>query len=122
DLKLQRIDELKLLRVVAAQRVQLTLHGRQMLVRLGDFAAQSVADGKRVEQFKMSARIEERLLIALPVNVDEKLTHVAQQRLGRELVVDEDLVAAGGGKLATDDQFLIKSKTGVFQQQREIRI
>ena len=39
--------------------------------------------------------IEQRLLISLPVNVDEKRTQIAQQRVRGELIVDEDLVATG---------------------------
>ena len=50
--------------------------------------------------------IEECLLISLPVNVDEKRPQIAQQRVGRELIVDEDLVATGRGDLATNDQFV----------------
>src|SRR6266850_1524013 len=51
----------------------------------------------------MSVRVEERLLIALAVNVYQKWAQFAQQRLGSELIVDEYLVAAAGGKFTPDN-------------------
>src|SRR2546423_10505351 len=54
----------------------------------------------------MSVRVEERLLIALAMNVYQKWAQVAQQRLRSELIVDEYLVAAAGGKFSPDNYLM----------------
>ena len=54
----------------------------------------------------MSVGVEERLLIALAVNVYQKRAQVAQQRLGSELIVDEYLIAAARGKFTPDNYFM----------------
>src|SRR5215216_4307231 len=54
----------------------------------------------------MCVRIKERLLFALPVNVYEKRSEVAQQRLCRKLMVDEYFISTIGGKLAANDYFI----------------
>jgi hypothetical protein len=70
----------------------------------------------------MCFRIEQRLLIALPVNIDKIRTQIAQQRLRGKLVVDEDLVSPGGSDLAPNDQLGSQIKSGVFKQQLQLRI
>ena len=45
----------------------------------------------------MRVGVEQGLLLALPVNVYEKRSEVAQQRLRGELVVDEYLISPVGG-------------------------
>src|SRR6185369_1155047 len=70
----------------------------------------------------MSLRIEKRLLIALPVNVDEVRPQIAQQRLRSELIVDEDFVTPGGGELATNDQFISRAYPCILENSLEIRI
>jgi hypothetical protein len=70
----------------------------------------------------MRIRIEECLLFSLTVDVDEKRTQVAQQRLGGELVVDKDLVTSGRGDFAANDQFIAILETGVFQESFKLRI
>ena len=70
----------------------------------------------------MRFRIEKRLLIALAVDVDQKRPQVTQQRLRRELIVDEDLVAAGSGDLATNDQLVAILQTRILEQHLKLRI
>src|SRR5204863_495949 len=52
---------------------------------------------------RYSRKLESCSLSALAVNIDEERTQIAQQRLRGQLIVDEDLVAAGAGDFATDD-------------------
>src|SRR5918992_828565 len=91
-------------------------------MRFSHFAAQTVTDRKRIKQLEMRMRTEKRLLISLPVNVDEKLAQLTQERMRSELVVDEDLVASRRRELAPHDQLFTKIHAGVFQQPFEIRI
>ncbi len=70
----------------------------------------------------MCLRIEERLLITLPVNVDEVRSKIAQQRLRGELIVNKDLVTPGRGEFATNDQFISRSQPGIFKNIFELGI
>ncbi len=70
----------------------------------------------------MRIGIEERLLVSLPMNVYEKRTQIAQQRLRGELVVNEDLVTTGGGNFAANDQLVAILQTGIFEECFELRI
>ena len=54
----------------------------------------------------MGVGIEERLLLALAVNVDEKRAQVPQQGERRQLVVDVDFVAPARRHLAADDDLV----------------
>jgi hypothetical protein len=69
-------------------------------------------------------RIEKRLLVALTVNVDQKLTHLPQEGMRSELIVDKDLVAAIRRQLTSNDEFFRRSSVypGVSKQPFEIRI
>src|SRR6185295_12866188 len=83
---------------------------------------------KGVEQFEMSINIEKRLLLTLTVDIDEERAQLSQQRLCGKLMVDEDLVSAGGGEFAPDYYFprfvvrLIWFDTGGFQNRIEFFI
>src|SRR6185369_7874245 len=70
----------------------------------------------------MRVRVEKRLLIALSVDVDQKRPQVTQQRLRRELIVNEDLVASVDRQFAANDQLVAVLQTGIFQQRFELRI
>ena len=98
NLKLQRVDQLKLLSFVMTQRIEFTPHRIPFLVSLRDITAQRTIAREGVEYFEMCFGIEKRLLIALPVNVDEVRSEITQQRLRCELIVDEDLVTSGSGE------------------------
>jgi hypothetical protein len=54
----------------------------------------------------MSSRIEQGLLITLPVNVCEIWLKLAKQRLSGELVIDKYLVAAARGKFSTNNDLV----------------
>src|SRR6185295_17613784 len=63
-------------------------------------------DGERIEQLEMSSRIEQGLLITLPVNVGEIWLQLAKQRLSSELVIDKYLVAAARRKLSSNNDLV----------------
>src|SRR5215213_6664690 len=104
------------------QGFELTAHGSPAPVSFSYAGAQGTIAGESVEYLEMRLRIEQRLLIALAVNIDQIRTQVAQQRLGGELVVDEGLVTSGGGKLTTDDQLVSCAQPCILEQRLEIRI
>lgn len=54
----------------------------------------------------MSSRIEQGLLITLPVNVGEIWLKFAQQRLSCELVIDEYFVAAACSKFSSNNDLV----------------
>src|SRR6185436_4090594 len=54
----------------------------------------------------MSSRVEQGLLITLPVNVGEIWLKLAKQRLSSELVIDEYLVASARGKLSSNNDLV----------------
>src|SRR6185369_15677447 len=70
----------------------------------------------------MRLGIEKRLLIPLPVNVDEKRAQIAEQRVCGELIVDEDLVSAGGRNLAANYEFVRGRQTCIIKERFEFRI
>ena len=55
----------------------------------------------------MRARIEQRRLLALPVNVHEKRSDAFEKSLRHRLAVDEDAVLSGQRKLASNDQLAV---------------
>src|SRR5215510_6359169 len=48
--------------------------------------------------------VEQRLLIALTVDVDKERPKLTKERLSRELIVDEDLASPAGRQLSPNDQ------------------
>src|SRR5262249_56233807 len=72
--------------------------------------------GEGGRQIKMGRGVEQCLLIALGGDADQKRPKVAQPRLRSKPVVDENLVAPAGRKLAPYDQFIaIDFDTGGFK-------
>src|SRR5262249_13657874 len=60
-----------------------------------------------IQQLQMCRRVEERLLIALAVNIHQKRLQLFEQRLGSNLVIDKDLVSAASRQLASDYDFCL---------------
>src|ERR1043166_6287999 len=104
------------------QGIELASHPGPTLVSLSDFGPQWTIAGESVEYLEMCFRIEKGLLIALPVNIDEVRTQIAQQQLRGELIVDEDLVASAVGELATNDQLVSRTQACIFEDGFEIRV
>ena len=72
---------------------------------------QQVEDLKSsVEQLKMSVRVEQGLLRALPVDVHEQRPQASQQRERCQTVVDEDAATPFSLKLAADDQLHVAAR------------
>src|SRR4030095_4598671 len=105
DLILQRVEELKSFRLVTNELIKLLSKVFPSSKVFAHYIAQLFVSGKIVEQFEMGRRIEQRLLIALPMNINQKWSQLFEQRLGRELMVDEDLVASGCRQFAAHNQF-----------------
>ena len=61
--------------------------------------------GKRVEHDDMFGRVEERLVLVLTVQIDQRRAELAQRGRRRERVVDERAAAALRGDLAPHDDF-----------------
>src|SRR5689334_12572806 len=97
------------------QRLKLASQASPALISLSHFRTQRAIARKSVEYFEVCFGIEKRLLIALTVDVDEIRSQIAKQRLGGELVIDENLVASSRGQLATNDQLVGRTKTRVLE-------
>ena len=65
--------------------------------------ASVVVSGERVEQREVLRRIEQRLVLVLSVQIDERRAELAQRRGRRERVVDERAAAALRRDLAAHD-------------------
>src|SRR2546421_13075901 len=93
NLKAQNVYQLKFLSLVLAERFKLTVERRPSLVARSNFLTRISETCVGVQNFKMRVRVEERLLFALPVYVNEERTDFAQERQCGELMIDEDSVS-----------------------------
>ena len=72
-------------------------------VGIGDARAIVVRASVGVEDVEVRSRIEQYLVLVLPVQVDERLRQVPERGAGGERAVDERAAAALGGDLPSDE-------------------
>src|SRR2546423_7144323 len=74
----------------------------------------------------MRVGVEERLLCALPVYVNEHRPELPQQRNGRQTIVDEHAATPFGRKLASNNKFNVaapaRRNTRFFEQSFDLRV
>ena len=89
--------------------------------RLAGRAGSAEMTAETIEQFAMRARIDQRALVVLAVDLDQRVADVAHQRDAGRLVVDEDARAAIRRLHAAQDDVAVVLD-GVFGQQRADRM
>ena len=72
----------------------------------GQRGALAVEAGVAIEQRELHRRIEQRLVLVLPVQIDQRSDRFAQRRGGDQLSVEEGAAPALGRDFASDDQLL----------------
>ena len=96
DLEAQHVQPLKPLLLVLSK----SRDGLANLLQLGeclfDLIAKSLIPAKGVQKLEVVHRLEQLLLVVLPMNIDEGLTDLGEESEGRQSPVDEDLVRTGG--------------------------
>src|SRR5262249_53244233 len=97
------------------------VHERRVAAR--DLAGGHFEPSELVEQLVVRLRVQERLLVPLPMDVDEVRSQVAQEREGDELIVDVGPAAGAVGDLATHDRPAVpKLDSGLAPKTLERRV
>jgi hypothetical protein len=73
-------------------------------VALSDFLHHRAICAILIEEIQMAADLKERLMIMLPVNVNQLIADGFQERKRGETVVDEDSIPSGRGDLPPDHE------------------
>ena len=106
QLKRGHVDARPLLAIVEPRAIERGDRGAPVIEPRADFSDQRVVAGKAVEQRDVLVRIEQRLMLVLPVQLDQSAAKLAERGRGRERVVDERAAAALRRDLAAHDDFV----------------
>ena len=90
----------------ASKRAQRLARLDQPRVRRRQGGALAVEAGVAIEQRELHRRIEQRLVLVLPVQIDQRSDRFAQRRGGDQLSVEEGAAPALGRDFTSDDQLL----------------
>ena len=82
----------------------------QPRVRGRQGGALAIEAGVAIEQRELHRRIEQRLVLVLPVQIDQRSDGFAQRRGRDQLSVEEGTAPALGGDFASHDQLLARGR------------
>ena len=99
------------------QAVQLAAHGAQGGHLLGDLRRASAEAGVAVEEIHVFARAQQREVLALAVDVDQRLADVLQDAGGHGAAVDARRAAARAVDLAAEDDAAVFRRQAILVEQ-----